>query len=147
MSCMGGRMSGRDTRLATRVYVPTSAARETSQRRDRRAMRHRLSADRIHDFLVLDNRLRISTIDDLAAVDGVEPVGDPAGMREVRFCDQDRDLQLLDSLDRLDETRDHYRRESFERLVQEEDGRREHHGPGDGDHLLLAAAQVEAAPL
>src|SRR5262249_61151409 len=102
MSCAGGRMSGRDTLLATRVYVATSAASETSQMRNRCVMRRLLSADGIHDFLVLDHRPRISAIDDLASIDGIEPVGDPGGIRQVRLGDQDRDRELLDLLDRLD---------------------------------------------
>src|ERR1700674_1213044 len=134
MSCVGGTMSGRDTRLATSVYPAMSAARDTNQRRKRRVTtpvpgygdtirnsvvrtmevgmscvwcphnpQPPLSPDRVHYFLGVEHLARISMIDDLAAVDGVEPVGDPAGIRQVRFGDEERDLHLLDLPYRVDE--------------------------------------------
>ena len=85
-----------------------SAASEISQTRDRRAMRRSLSADRSYPRIVFMTSVFSATtadlhIDDLPSVDGIEPVGDPPGMRQVRFGDQDRDVQLLDLLDRVDE--------------------------------------------
>ena len=49
--------------------------------------------------------------------------------------------------DRLDETGHDDGREPLERLVEEQDGRPQRHGPRDGDHLLLATAEVEATAL
>src|SRR5712691_6508248 len=118
MSCVGGIRSGRDTTLETSVYAPISARSDTRPRRVRCFM---LSADRVHHVLVLDHLPRITMIDDLAAIDGVEPVGNPAGVGEIRFGDQDRDPHLLDLPHRLDEPGHYHRSEPLEGLVEQED--------------------------
>src|SRR5919106_1777217 len=43
----------------------------------------------------------------------------------------------------VDEPRDDDRGQTLERLVEQEHGRGERHGPGDGHHLLLATREVE----
>src|SRR5215475_9867752 len=99
---------------------------------------------RLHDLLARERGLRIPLEDDLAAVDGVEPVGDPRGGREVRLGDQQRHAHAFDLPHRLDEAVHHHRREPLERLVEEQDRGDERERPGDRDHLLLTAAQVQA---
>src|SRR5881275_338295 len=125
MSSAGGTMSGREMARATSMYAKISAARETIQRRERRA--NRLSVNRAHHFLVVHDLPWIALIDDLAAVDRVQAVCDPGRIGEVRLRDQHRDFHLLDLPDSVDQPRHHHRRETLERLVEQEDGGREHH--------------------
>src|SRR5947207_11633373 len=127
MSPGGGTMSGRAMARATSVYATISAAREKIQRRERRA--NRLPVDRAHHFLVVHDLPWIALIDDLAAVDRIEPVRDPARIGEVRLRDQHRDFHLLDLPHGVDQPRHDHRREPLERLVEQENRRRQHHRP------------------
>src|SRR6266446_7275762 len=102
--------------------MPASAAREASQSSGRwESMRFMtkeprsksvaakppsaaaLTADDVHHLVVVDDLPRISVIDDLAAVDRIQPVGNPAGVGEVRLGDQHRELHLLDLVHGVDE--------------------------------------------
>ena len=51
---------------------------------------------------------------------------------------------LCSDLDDLLDLRDHARHQAFGRLVEQDDLRLQHHGAGDGEHLLLAARQRAA---
>src|SRR5262245_57089792 len=104
--------------------------------------RSTLSANRAHDVLVGEDVPWVAVEDDLAAVDRVEPVGDPGGVDQVRLGDEDGDAHRLDRPHRLDEPGDHDRREPLERLVQQQHRRPQGHGPGDGVHLLLPPGKV-----
>src|SRR4051812_7605640 len=96
----GGSRSGRSSRIDTTVYTAARTASEAIQSRAgwrvARCILQRLSVDGAHDLLVLEHLLRISGVDDLAAVDRVQLVRHPAGVRQVRLRDQDRQLHLLD---------------------------------------------------
>src|SRR2546426_11519838 len=94
MSSAGGTMSGREMARATSMYATISAARETIQRRERRA--NRLSVDRAHHFLVVHHLPWIALIDDLAAIDRVQAVRDPGRIGEVRLRAPHRDFHLPD---------------------------------------------------
>src|SRR3954454_3202458 len=80
---------------------------------------------------------------DAAVDDDVPAVGDADRLDEVLLRHQDGEpeaaLQLLDLSDHL---RDQERGESDGRLVDEQDLRRRHQRAGEGEHLLLAAAQA-----
>src|SRR5438105_8462925 len=93
MSSAGGTTSGREMACATSMYATISAARERIQRRERRA--NRLSVDRAHHFLVVHDLPWIALVDDLAAIDRVQAVRDPACIGEVRLRDKHRDFYLL----------------------------------------------------
>src|SRR5438034_444921 len=105
-----------------------------------------LAANRLHDVLILEGSGWSALEDNLAPVDGVEPVGHAGGGYEVRLGDQQRDPHGLDPLGRLDEAADDHGRQAFERLVEQEDGGTERQRPGDGNHLLLTAREEETAP-
>jgi len=90
--------------------------------------------------------LAVPAEDDLAAIDGVEAVGDAAGVLHVRFGDEHRDAERLDRAHGLDEARDHHRRQALERLVEQQHGRLERQRSRDGEHLLLTAREVKAPP-
>src|SRR5437660_5890488 len=117
MSSAGGTMSGREMARATSMYATISAARETIQRRERRA--NRLSVDRAHHFLVVHHLPWIALIDDLAAIDRVQAVRDPGRIGEVRLRDQHRDFHLLDLPDSVAQPRHDHRRAAPQRLAEE----------------------------
>src|SRR5205814_1562268 len=83
MSSAGGTMSGREMARATSMYATISAARETIQRRERRA--NRLSVDRAHDFLLVHDLPWISLIDDLLTIDCIEAARDPVSICATRL--------------------------------------------------------------
>src|SRR2546428_3203875 len=121
MAPAGGTTSGREMARATSMYATISAARETIQRRERRA--NRLSVDRAHHFLVVHHLPWIALIDDLAAIDRVQAVRDPGRIGEVRLRDQHRDFHLLDLPHGVDQPRHDHRGEPLERLVEQENRR------------------------
>ena len=70
--------------------------------------------------------------------------------RHVLLHQQDRHALLVQDGDDLPDLRDHARHQALGRLVEQDDLGLQHHGPGDGEHLLLAARQRAAglvAPL
>src|SRR6266511_4565777 len=72
------------------------------------------------------------------------------GERHVLFHQQDRDTVAVECVDDLADLRDHARHQAFRGLVEQDDLRLQHHGAGDGEHLLLAAGEGAAglvAPL
>src|SRR5215813_5322492 len=93
---VGGITSGRKTSRSTggkrsafetTVYAATKVANEASPSRERLTVtffiavkRSSLAADRLHHVLALEHPSRVSFVDDLAAVDGIESVGHPAGV-------------------------------------------------------------------
>src|SRR3972149_2887114 len=103
-----------------------------------------LPAQRLHDLAVAERFCGVTVEDDLAAVDRVEPVRDARGVAEIRLREEDRDAHRLYLVHRIGKARDDHRREPLERLVQQQDRRRERHGAGDRHHLLLPPAQGHA---
>ena len=70
--------------------------------------------------------------------------------RHVLLDQKDGDALVVQELDDVADLRDHARHQAFGRLVEQDDFRLQHHGPRDGEHLLLAARQRAAglaAPL
>src|SRR6266852_4835769 len=81
---------------------------------------------------------------DVDAVRGLE------GQRHILLHEEDGHAVAVQDVDDLVDLRDHARHEPFRRLVEENDLGLEHHGPRDGQHLLLPARQRAprlAAPL
>src|SRR5437867_373730 len=76
---------------------------------------------------------------DVDAVRGLE------GERHVLLHEEDGHAVAVQDVDDLVDLRDHARHEPFRRLVEENDLGLEHHGPRDGQHLLLAADSVPPA--
>ena len=79
---------------------------------------------------------------DLAPLHDIDAIGDFEGQRQVLLGDQDCKPHLVPQPG--DEvTQDPYdlRRQSFRRLVQQQQARAGHQGASDGEHLLLTAGQ------
>src|SRR5688572_18536554 len=87
----------------------------------KRASAHAYSAvERLHDLGARHQVGGTAGKDDLAAVDGIEPVRDAPGVLHVRLRDEHGDAERLDRAYGVDEPRHHHRRQSLERLVEEE---------------------------
>ena len=70
--------------------------------------------------------------------------------RHVLLHQQDCHALSLQNLDDLSNLRDHARHQPLSGLIKQDDLGLEHHRPGDGEHLLLAAGERAAglvAPL
>src|SRR5207244_502414 len=74
----------------------------------------------------------------------VHAVGDVESERHVLLDEQDGHALPVEDVDDLADLRDHPRHQSLGRLVQQDDARLQHHGAGDGEHLLLAPRQRAA---
>src|SRR5580692_6171717 len=81
---------------------------------------------------------------DLATIDDIDAISNGGRAGEIGFREQKRDAEAFDHHDRIAEALHHDGSETFERLVEDHERGRERHGTCDGDHLLLAAAEVEA---
>src|SRR5438445_404972 len=101
-----------------------------------------LPVQRLHHLGVAGQLGGASGEDDLAAVDGVEPVGDATGVLHVGFGDEHGDAEGLDGAHRLDEARDDDRRQPLERLVGA-DGQRDRAEDLRGAAIGLDPLQLE----
>ena len=103
------------------------------------------------DHLVGAERLDIALEDDLAVHDDVAVVGDPHRLGEILLGHQHGERVLvLELLDRRDGLVDQQRRQAHRGFVDQQQPRRGHQRPGNGQHLLLAAGHRSrqlAAPL
>jgi hypothetical protein len=61
----------------------------------------RLTADGLDDFGVVKDCLWRALEDNLAAINGIQPIGDFRGIRQIRLGDQHRYPHRLDLLDHL----------------------------------------------
>ena len=93
--------------------------------------------DRIVDGQLRGGRL----VADGALLHEVDALARLQRQRHVLLDQQDGDAFLVQDVDDLADLRDHARHQSFGRLVQQDDLGLQHHGAGDGQHLLLAARQ------
>src|SRR6266581_5454935 len=74
----------------------------------------------------------------------VHAVTDLERQRHVLLHEEDGHALAVEHADDLVDLPHHARHQPFGRLVEEDDLRLEHHGPRDGEHLLLAARQRAA---
>src|SRR5216683_2345481 len=120
------------------------------------AWKNSTTVSMLHPQILLDDRVlhvelgRRAMVPDDALLHDVDPLAGCERERHVLLHQQDRHALLVQHLDDLADLRDHARHQSFRRLVQQDDLGLEHHRPGDGQHLLLAARQRAAglaAPL
>src|SRR6267143_2892531 len=106
-----------------------------------------LAAQRLHHFFVGERFPRRPMEDDLATVDGIEPVADARRRAQMRFRHEDGNAHRLDLRDCLGKAIDPDRGQAFEGFVEQQQRRRQHHGARDRHHLALTAAQVHALAL
>src|SRR5215475_2401368 len=82
---------------------------------------------------------RGGVVADDALFHDVDAVGCLQRERDVLLDEQDGHAFLVQHVNDLANLGDHARHEPFGGLVEQDDARLQHHGPGDGQHLLLAA--------
>src|SRR5690242_1973366 len=89
-------------------------------------------------------------VDDAPVLHHVMPVGDGGREAEILLDEQDREAALLERADRAPDLLDDDRRQSFRRLVQQQEARARTQDAPDGEHLLLTAGELgplASAPL
>src|ERR671918_696122 len=79
-----------------------------------------------------------------ALLHDVDALGDPERERHVLLDQENRHALAAKHLDDLADVGDHARHQPLSRLVEQDDLRLQHHGAGDGQHLLLAAREGAA---
>src|SRR6478735_3041634 len=78
---------------------------------------------------------------DRALLHDVDPLTRLQGQRHVLLDQENRDAFVVQRVDDLMDLGDHARHQPLGRLVEQDDLGLEHHGAGDGEHLLLAAGK------
>src|SRR5947208_941072 len=110
----------------------------------------------LHSEILLDDVVadlevgRLGVMADRALLHDVDALARFQGQRHVLLDQEDGDALFVQRIDDLVNLRDHPRHQAFGRLVEQDDLGLQHHGPRDGEHLLLAAGQRAAglvAPL
>src|SRR5881409_3064948 len=96
---------------------------------------------------VLAELARAALVADVPLLEHVDAVGE--GEREVHVLlgEQDRQPLGLEPTDLRLQVIDHWRRQSFRRLVEQQQLRVAHQGPRDRQHLLLAAGEKAPGPI
>src|SRR6478672_734153 len=110
----------------------------------------------LHSEILLDDVVadleigRFGVMADDALLHQIDALARLKRQRHVLLDQQDGDALAMQRVDDLVNLRDHARHQPFGRLVKQDDLGLEHHGPRNGEHLLLAARQRAAgliAPL
>src|SRR5437868_11475196 len=92
--------------------------------------------------------LRIGNhVDDATVLEHVMPVGHRRGEAEILLDQQNREALGLESCDRASDLLNDHGRQTFSRLVQQQQPRAGAQYPADREHLLLTARELRALAL
>src|ERR1051326_5123402 len=99
-----------------------------------------LHSEILLDDVVADLQIgRFGVMADDALLHEIDALAGFERQRHILLNQEDGDALAMQRIDNLVNLRDHARHQPFGRLVEQDDLGLQHHGPRDGEHLLLAA--------